>query len=389
MSCRAWRAIPQQARPPGATALPPPASSSRCCRRCSARWPTRPGRAKPWIAFFAAIKIVSLSLLWFAAPGSKPAPCRAVLLAGLGGRRILDRVQRFDDAAPGVQGRDRPHLQHRLGARLSRRHDRADLRRHLHGGLARDRQDDDRHRPAVRARPGDSARMRAPPGRWRRCGTSSSSCRCSCSRPTPARACRSARRCARGWPSFEVDTRRGAPARPASSASCLPAWSTRTASTRCWRSAACSLPRMFGWSITEIGMFGIILNVVAIVGCLGGEPAGQPLRLQGGRADWRWSCSPSPRSASSRPDRATRCSACCGSPAAIRRRAVRHGGGKGLYPVRAADRPGIRPGAGLVALLSGAQRLGGRGRPLFRHLCAGRPGDQLRRAVPGGHRHRR
>ena len=25
---------------------------------------------------------------------------------------------------------------------------------------------------------------------------------------------------------------------------------------------------MFGWSITEIGMFGIILNVVAIFGCL-------------------------------------------------------------------------------------------------------------------------
>ncbi|MBX3598963.1 MAG: MFS transporter [Rhizobiaceae bacterium] len=36
------------------------------------------GRRKPWIAFFAAIKIASLMLLWFAAPGSPLAP---VLLA--------------------------------------------------------------------------------------------------------------------------------------------------------------------------------------------------------------------------------------------------------------------------------------------------------------------
>ena len=41
---------------------------------------------------------------------------------------------------------------------------------------------------------------------------------------------------------------------------------------------------MFGWSITEIGMFGIILNVVAIVGCWVGEPARHRARLQGGRA---------------------------------------------------------------------------------------------------------
>ena len=64
------------------------------------------------------------------------------------------------------------------------------------------------------------------------------------------------------------------------------------------------------------------------------------------------------------------------------RRAVRHRGGKGLYRLRPADRPRLRPGAGLVALLPGAQRLGRRGRPLFRHLCAGRPRHQLHRAVP-------
>ena len=158
------------------------------------------GPRKPWIGFFAAIKIVSLCLLWFAAPGSSLFLVVAVLLAGLGRGGILDRLQRFDDAAPGLQGRDRPDLQHRLGARLSRRHDRADLRRRLHGRLAGDRQDDHRPRSALRPRPEarrGRARHRAAvgdlvfhlhpadvllhAGRQRR-------------------ACRSGRRCARAWP---------------------------------------------------------------------------------------------------------------------------------------------------------------------------------------------
>ena len=37
---------------------------------------------------------------------------------------------------------------------------------------------------------------------------------------------------------------------------------------------------MFAWSITEIGVYGIILNVVAIVGCLYRQPARHVARLE-------------------------------------------------------------------------------------------------------------
>ena len=37
---------------------------------------------------------------------------------------------------------------------------------------------------------------------------------------------------------------------------------------------------MFGWSITEIGIYGIILNVVAIVGCLVASRLDTALRLE-------------------------------------------------------------------------------------------------------------
>ena len=37
---------------------------------------------------------------------------------------------------------------------------------------------------------------------------------------------------------------------------------------------------MFGWSITEIGIFGIILNVVAIFGCLVASRARHGARLE-------------------------------------------------------------------------------------------------------------
>ena len=140
---------------------------------------------------------------------------------------------------------------------------------------------------------------------------------------------------------------------------------------------------MFAWSITEIGIYGIILNVVAIIGCLVASRADTVL---GSKqvvlislvllidSDDRH-----------RLDRARiHAVRTCAAAVGRFRRAVRDGGGKGLYRLRAADRPRLRPCAGLVALVSGAQRFGRRGRPLFRHLCAGRARHQLHRAVPGG-----
>ena len=51
-------------------ALPFQGCLSPCSRRCSDRSPTRPDGANPGSAFFAVIKIFSLIMLWFAAPGS-------------------------------------------------------------------------------------------------------------------------------------------------------------------------------------------------------------------------------------------------------------------------------------------------------------------------------
>ena len=241
MSCRAWRATPQQARPPGATALPPPASPSRCCRRCSASIADQTGPRKPWIAVFAAVKIVSLSLLWFAAPGrsllyavlffslaSVAAEFSTVFndsmlprlvakadtgrisniawgLGYLGGMIVLIFVVAFMAASPQT-GRTMLGMKPVFGLDPALGEDaRAtgplaalwyfvfilpmflftpDARKGLPLG------------PAVRHGLGE---LRATLGEVRRRG----------------RAC---------------------------SASCLPAWSTRTASTPCWPSAACSLP---------------------------------------------------------------------------------------------------------------------------------------------------
>ena len=111
---------------------------------------------------------------------------------------------------------------------------------------------------------------------------------------------------------------------------------------------------MFGWSNTEIGLYGIILNVVAIFGCLVAS------RLDARLGSKRSCCSRS------------RCcmiatigivstgpgytlSAWCNCRRR-QRRPLRHGGGACLYRIRAADRHRLRPGAGLLALLYGAQR---------------------------------
>ena len=177
------------------------------------------GPRKPWIGFFAVIQIVCAVAAVVRRARLAACLAAAVLLPRLDRRRILDRLQRFDDAAPGLQGRDRQDLEHRLGARLSRRHDRADLRRRL---AWRPRRKPARRSSASIRCSGSirrKARMRAPPGRCRRSGTSSSSCRCSCSRRMPARACRSASAVREGLAELSRTIWRGAQARPASSAS--------------------------------------------------------------------------------------------------------------------------------------------------------------------------
>ena len=45
---------------------------------------------------------------------------------------------------------------------------------------------------------------------------------------------------------------------------------------------------MFGWATAEIGIFGIILNVVAIVGCIAAEQAGHDARIEDRRGRFRW-----------------------------------------------------------------------------------------------------
>ena len=75
---------------------------------------------------------------------------------------------------------------------------------------------------------------------------------------------------------------------------------------------------MFGWSITEIGLFGIILNVVAIFGCLVASRLDTQL---GSKAVVMIALVlPDGRHSRHRLDRAraSRCSACCRCPAPIR-----------------------------------------------------------------------
>ena len=82
----------------------------------------------------------------------------------------------------------------------------------LPGRLAGDRQDDLGVDPLFGLDPASSARMRAPPGRCRRCGISSSSCRCSCSRRTPSKGMPIGPAVRDGLAELQVDARRGAPA---------------------------------------------------------------------------------------------------------------------------------------------------------------------------------
>ena len=89
------------------------------------------GPRKPWIAFFASIKIISLCLLWFAAPGSNLFLVVFFFSLASVAAEFSNGVQRFDDATPGAEERNRPNIEYGLGPWLSRRHDRADLRRHL------------------------------------------------------------------------------------------------------------------------------------------------------------------------------------------------------------------------------------------------------------------
>ena len=143
---------------------------------------------------------------------------------------------------------------------------------------------------------------------------------------------------------------------------------------------------MFAWSITEIGIYGIMLNVVAIFSCLyasrldtqlgsksvvlisifllliatiGIVSTGPGFTFFGGLALG---------------------DADSGRP-------VRDRCGKGLYRLRPADRDCLRSGPGLVTGLHGAQRHRGRGGPLFRHLCPGRARHEFPGALPGRHRH--
>ncbi len=68
---------------------------------------------------------------------------------------------------------------------------------------------------------------------------------------------------------------------------------------------------MFAWQTTEMGLYGIMLNVVAIFGCIVAGYLDTALRLEADRHVRRSSCCCWRRSASSRPGRASRCSASC------------------------------------------------------------------------------
>ena len=124
------------------------------------------GPRKPWIGFFA-VDQDRLPVRCSGSPRPGSSLFLVVLFFSLASVAAEFSIVFNDSMMPRlvVEGRDRPDLQHRLGARLSRRHDRADLRRRLPGRVARDRQDDDRRRPALRARSrklGEDARATGP-----------------------------------------------------------------------------------------------------------------------------------------------------------------------------------------------------------------------------------
>ena len=139
---------------------------------------------------------------------------------------------------------------------------------------------------------------------------------------------------------------------------------------------------MFGWSITESGLFGILINIAAILGCLiasllderlGSKPvvAASILCLTVATI----------AIVSTAPGFTLFGLIDFGAPATAPMPA---GGGlfstpgrKGLHPLRPLDRPRLRPGPGLVALLARPDGEPRGGRPLFRLLCADRPGDVL------------
>ena len=139
-----------------------------------------------------------LDLLWFGKPGDPSArPAGADRLCDRGDRRrIRRRVQQRHDADAGAAGAARPAVGHRLGDRLCGRAGEPRDRARLAGGQSADRQDADRPHAVVRPRSGDCAKATAQPGRCRRSGSSSSSCRCFCSRRTSRARCRCARRSA-------------------------------------------------------------------------------------------------------------------------------------------------------------------------------------------------
>jgi MFS transporter, UMF1 family len=107
---------------------------------------------------------------------------------------------------------------------------------------------------------------------------------------------------------------------------------------------------MFGWATIEIGIYGIILNIVAI----GSNIVAGWLDRQGIDA-FR------PRHAFNNRQRGTFC----------------HVGRKDLHPLRALHRYRLRAGPGVFALVHVAQHQAGGSGTLFRHLCAVRPGDEL------------
>jgi UMF1 family MFS transporter len=142
---------------------------------------------------------------------------------------------------------------------------------------------------------------------------------------------------------------------------------------------------MFGWSITEIGVYGIMLNVVAIFSCLYASRLDTQLGSKlvvliailladrhGRHRLHRTGLHPVRRTAAWG----------CGH-----RRIVRNGCRKSLHHVRLADRHSLRPGTGVVPRLHGAECHRRRGWTLLRYLCTGRARHQLPRPFPGRHRH--
>ena len=247
------------------------------------------GPRKPWIAFFAAIKIVCLCMLWFAAPGSPLVP--VVLFFSLASVAAEFSIVFNDSMMPRLVPKEEIGKISNVAWGLG----------YLGGmivlifvvaflaGVARDRQDHHRRRAAVRPRSASLARTPAPPARSRRSGTSSSSCRCSSSPPMAARAWRSARPCATG--SAELRSTLGEVRKRSGIFRFLVARMIYQDGVNALLALGGAFAAaMFGWSITEIGIYGIILNVVAIFGCLVRKPPRHDARLEVGGADCRWCC---------------------------------------------------------------------------------------------------